>query len=121
MQDQITYKCGTNSNPFKCPDNLIYRSQRFDEYGIIIHDGGHSYLLISYCPWCGKKLPESKRDLWFETLRKLGFDNPVVQVIPEKFKSDKWYKNKKITGCSKSSKVVKRVLDFPKAFKNRKN
>jgi hypothetical protein len=34
---------------------------KFDEYGIPIHDGGTSCIIIKYCPWCGKKLPKSKR------------------------------------------------------------
>ena len=25
--------------------------------GIIIHDGGQSFIKINYCPWCGRKLP----------------------------------------------------------------
>jgi hypothetical protein len=37
----------------------------FDEYGIIVHDGGPSFVVIAYCPWCGVGLPESKRDRWF--------------------------------------------------------
>ncbi|WP_435367755.1 DUF6980 family protein [Metabacillus litoralis] len=26
-------------------------------------------------PWCDSKLPESKRDLWFDTFEELGFNN----------------------------------------------
>ncbi|YCA17088.1 hypothetical protein M1D72_05965 [Vibrio sp. AK197] len=47
--------------------------------------------MINYCPWCGVKLPESKRDLWFDTLEKLGFDDPTEQDIPEEFNTGKWY------------------------------
>ncbi|KIL45088.1 DUF6980 family protein [Jeotgalibacillus soli] len=73
------------------PDNLIFYSSKFDEYGIIVHDGGTSFIEISYCPWCGTKLPMSKRDLWFDSLEKLSYDEPFEQDIPEEFKSDKWY------------------------------
>ncbi|QCR24385.1 hypothetical protein [Pontibacter sp. SGAir0037] len=33
---------------------------KWDEglYGIPIHDGGSSMVLIHYCPWCGKKIAE---------------------------------------------------------------
>ena len=31
-------------------------------YGLIIHDGGTSAVTIQFCPWCGSKLPASKRD-----------------------------------------------------------
>jgi len=34
-------------------------------------------------------------NLWFEILEQLGFDDPVEQKIPEEFKTDKWYKNRK--------------------------
>lgn len=43
---------------------------------------------------CGAKLPESKRDLWFDTLENLGFDDPIEQEIPEEFKTNKWYRGK---------------------------
>ena len=91
MKNNVNHKCDQHDDPFDCLDNLITYSDKFDEYGLIIHDGGTSYILINYCPWCGSKLSESKRDLWFKTLEKLGFDEPLEQNIPEEFKSDKWY------------------------------
>jgi hypothetical protein len=80
-------------DPFDNSDNLIFYSAKFDEYGLIIHDGGASYVLIGHCPWCGQKLPESKRDLWFDTLEALGFDNPPQDEIPLEFETDAWWKN----------------------------
>ena len=69
---------------------------KFNEYGIPIHDGENgkitSYIKIQYCPWCGKKLPDSLREKWFDELEKLGYDDPLNDDIPEKFKSDKWYR-----------------------------
>ena len=81
-----------NKNIFDDPDVLLVYVEKFDEYGIIIHDGGSSYILIDYCPWCGKKLPMSKRDLWFDELEKLGFENPFAEEIPKEFESDAWWK-----------------------------
>ncbi|MFT9498003.1 DUF6980 family protein [Anaerosolibacter sp.] len=95
MEHQVNYKCEQHANPSECPDKLIFFNDKFDEYGIIFHDGGPSYSTISFCPWCGSELPESKRDLWFDTLEELGFDDPVEQEIPEEFKSDSWYRNQK--------------------------
>jgi hypothetical protein len=92
MTRRANNKCEEHSNPFDCPDNLIYYNERFDEYGLIIHDGGNSSLQIDYCPWCGTKLPSSKRDLWFDTLEKLGFDDPFEQDIPKKFNTEEWYR-----------------------------
>ena len=62
MKAQLEMRCDLHSDPFECADRLIIYDSRFDEYGIIIHDGGNSYVAIGYCPWCGKKLPKSKRD-----------------------------------------------------------
>lgn len=61
MEDQVNYQCNQHPNAFDCPDKLIYFSEKFDEYGIIVHDGGSSFSVISYCPWCGSKIPLSKR------------------------------------------------------------
>ena len=73
-------------------DDIIYYAPQFDEYGIVIHDSGKSYIKIEYCPWCGKKLPDSKRDLWFDELEKRGIENPLEEEIPEIFKSNEWWK-----------------------------
>lgn len=92
MRSQIDLKCDLHADAFECPDHLIKYSVRFNEYGIIIHDGGTSSISINFCPWCGSKLPDSKRDQWFDELEKLGYENPFEQEIPEKYKSDEWYR-----------------------------
>lgn len=38
------------------PDAIIRFAKRTKEYGIPIHDGGSSYILIKHCPWCGTRL-----------------------------------------------------------------
>jgi len=63
MRSNIDYRCDEHPDPFDCADNLIYYSKKLDEYGIIIHDGGSSWAVMEFCPWCGTKLPESKRNL----------------------------------------------------------
>lgn len=93
MTSALNQRCDMHPDPFDCADNLLYYSSRFDEYGIIIHDGGASSSLIKYCPWCGTKLPESKRDEWFDKLEALGFDHPLLQDIPEEFTTAAWYEN----------------------------
>lgn len=78
----------------KDENRVILFSSAFREYGIPVMDGkvySSSYILIEYCPWCGKRLPESKRYEWFEVLEKLGYDSPFEQDIPEKFKTSEWY------------------------------
>lgn len=83
MRRALTSNCNKCKDEYECPDVLIKYIPKFDEYGIIYHDGGTAVSSINYCPWCGCKLPESKRDLWFQTLEKMGFDDPADQEIPE--------------------------------------
>ena len=66
MAANLEHVCDQHKNVFDCPDSLIHYDDRFDEYGIIIHDGGCSCSTIYFCPWCGYKLPESQRDEWFK-------------------------------------------------------
>ena len=56
MSGAVNYKCTDHSNQFDCPDNLVCYSASRNEYGLIIHDGGESYVVIAFCPWCGSKL-----------------------------------------------------------------
>lgn len=51
---------GYNAEIYQDPDVLIVYIPKFDEYGIIIHDGGESSKGIEFCPWCGDKLPTQK-------------------------------------------------------------
>ena len=43
-------------------DEIMYFFEKFNEYLIPVHDGGSSGILIRFCPWCGKRLPDSTRD-----------------------------------------------------------
>lgn len=93
MKRHLNFQCDVHTDPFQCADSLVIYIPRFDEYGIIIHDGGQSYDIINFCPWCGKKLPVSKRNRWFKTLAARGYDNPSKQKIPKEFLSNEWYLN----------------------------
>lgn len=92
--ESMEYFCGpVTENAADCSlsDAIMIYIDKFDEYGIIVHDGGESFIGIQYCPWCGKKLPDSKREEWFRQLEKLGFDSPLEEDIPEKYKTGVWY------------------------------
>jgi hypothetical protein len=91
MTEMVTHTCPQHPNSFDCPDHLVYYVSQFDEYGLIIHDGGAAFLVIVFCPWCGRRLPESKRDSWFTELAAQGFDKPLEQEIPAAYQSDEWY------------------------------
>jgi len=90
MTAAVTHACDQHKTPYDCPDNLIGYDHAYDEYGIIVHDGGPSSVLIRHCPWCGKALPESKRDAWFDRLQQLGIE-PHSDDVPEAFRSDAWW------------------------------
>ena len=93
--ESMEYYCGLaagNAEDFRLSDAIMLYIDKFDEYGIPVHDGGESYIDIRYCPWCGKKLPDSRRRAWFEQLEKLGFDSPSEEEIPEKYRTDAWYR-----------------------------
>lgn len=75
------------------PNTLIVYVPSFNEYGIIIHDWWSSFIIINYCPWCWKKLPESLRDKRFDELERMWYENPLLNDnIPEEFKTDEWFR-----------------------------
>ena len=61
MRNQVESNCDVHNSPFECADNLIYYSKISDEFGLIIHDGGNSFVEIKFCPFCGKELSNSKK------------------------------------------------------------
>lgn len=67
--------------------------ERFREYGIKILDGGSAISMITYCPWCGVRLPPSLRDEWFDILGELGLEAGDPQ-IPEEMSSDLWWQRR---------------------------
>jgi hypothetical protein len=91
MRRQVEHRCDEHFPQSTCPDVLVAYSAKFDEYGIVVHDGGSSSVRIAFCPWCGQSLPASRRGQWFEELKRLGFDNPLDQNIPEAYLSEAWY------------------------------
>ena len=92
MSEMVAHICEQHPDRFDCPECLVEYEPKFDEYGLIIHDGGSSSMSIQFCPWCGTRLPESKRDRWFDELASLGFDDPSEQEIPEPYNTDAWFR-----------------------------
>lgn len=93
MKRQFNMVCPLHEERWECSDKLVCYSPKFDEYGLVVHDGGSSSVRIEYCPWCGTKLPESKRDRWFDELERMGFNDPTDGNIPERYRSDEWYRS----------------------------
>jgi hypothetical protein len=90
MSAQLQWSCAAHDDPFACPDALVHYTPRFDEFGLIVHDGGSSVRAIGYCPWCGTRLPASKRERWFQELEHLGLD-PSEDEIPPKYVGSSWW------------------------------
>jgi len=94
MTRQVERTCDQHPDPFDCPRILLCYMARFDEYGIMEHgetNAGVS-VRIEFCPFCGAKLPESKRDLWFERLEAMGVDPWEADSVPPAFQTDEWYR-----------------------------
>lgn len=60
------------------------------EFGIQVLDGGTSSIGLTFCPWCGQKLPSSLRDAWFDEMDRLGI-GPFGEHIPAEFSDERWY------------------------------
>lgn len=80
-------------SPQAVENAVIVYSPKFAEFGIPVHDGGTSKIEIAFCPWCGARLPESKRDRWFDELARLGIDDSDDSLIPEQYRSDSWWRD----------------------------
>lgn len=50
---------------------------------------------MTFCPWCGEKLPESLRDEFYDIIiDKLGLGGCYDEKLPEEFKTDEWWKKR---------------------------
>ena len=77
----------------QCPDQMICYNAKLREYSL--NPVGHISYTIRFCPSCGHKFPESLRDEWYSEIEKLGLEVWADRdKIPEKFKSDAWWKNR---------------------------
>lgn len=63
MRDALEFECDSHESPYECPDALISYLEKFDEYGIIVHDGGCASLAIAFCPFCGALARAKARSL----------------------------------------------------------
>lgn len=93
MAAALEFDCEQHGDPFDCPDTVIIYHEPFEEYGIPIRDGGASYLLLSHCPFCGAKLPESGRDAWFDAIEVAELEDVPFTELPEKFQTAAWQKH----------------------------
>jgi hypothetical protein len=62
MVREVEQACGQHPNRFDCSDCIVHYSAARHEYGLIVHDGGESFIRIQFCPWCGTTLTVSAAD-----------------------------------------------------------
>lgn len=77
----------------------IIRYQKRDRvFGIVINN--NAIQKISYCPWCGKKLPKDLSDEFWDIIEnELRIETSITDLednplIPEEFKTDEWWKKR---------------------------
>ena len=90
MRREVESSCAQHPSCSDCPDALVGYSAKFREYGLIAHAGGTCVVGISFCPWCGARLPDLLRDEWFSELERLGID-PWSGEVPDRFQSAAWW------------------------------
>ena len=64
MEKHSLFNCDKCKDKFECADTLIH--EKNGVYGIIVHDGGSSFIEIKFCPWCGEVL--ATNPLWSQKL-----------------------------------------------------
>jgi hypothetical protein len=73
MTDQVNMHWSKAKSPLLgSTDQRIYWSPVYDEYGLICQPSAE-ILKIHYCPFCGGRLPDSRRDAWFKRLAITGW------------------------------------------------
>ena len=60
MAAQLDVKCDQHA-PEDCPDVLIGYFSSTGDYGLRVHDGGSSMVIVDFRPWCGTKLRPTTR------------------------------------------------------------
>jgi hypothetical protein len=109
MRSQLDRNRDADEDPWDDPDVVVVYMPRFDEYGLPVRDGGSSMVVIGYCPWCGARLPESRRDAWFDEMDRLGLD-PWEDELPEQYHSDAWWRADETPGAQRDYVEPERVI-----------
>ncbi|OUR64874.1 hypothetical protein A9Q79_06180 [Methylophaga sp. 42_25_T18] len=70
-------------------EHPLYYSSAYQEFGVQL-SSKFEYSVLSFCGWCGSKLPTSRRNEWFEQLESMNID-PWEHDIPIHFLSSAWW------------------------------
>ena len=72
------------------PDRPVLYDPVFDEYCLVSDSLLPDRDPIRRCPWCGTRLPPSRRDQWYDELVQLGI-TPDDPALPPQFLTDAWW------------------------------
>jgi hypothetical protein len=80
-----------------CMTGLNYHSEERQVTVFLAHGMGRQ--VLSYCPWCGSKLPDSLFDTRIDILEseyKIDdpYDKKQKKLIPAEFLTDEWWKTR---------------------------
>lgn len=96
-------KCCSNffsrSIPYKQENGLIWRDFFIHSQNPLVNQEDNDFLSsISYCPFCGTKLPVELSDYWFDILE---IEHGIVDTagedkakVPAEFRTDEWWKKR---------------------------
>src|SRR5436190_14845271 len=93
------YCCLTMNAEISNKGTILCYDQKYREYGIKIPKST-GCMLMDHCMFCGKKLPLSVRDEWFDILEKeYGLEDPYwpkqnKKKIPKEFLTNEWWKKR---------------------------
>jgi hypothetical protein len=62
----------------------------FDEYQLTTVAWPLGSVVLTFCPWCGQALPESKRNRWYDALDAAG-TGPDDPELDQRFQGDAWW------------------------------
>ncbi len=57
MEGQLNLSCPDHADLAECPDALVVRV-RGGQFRMPFRDGGSSFSVIEFCPWCGSTLAD---------------------------------------------------------------
>jgi len=93
MARAVTAFCDEHGDPWACNRATLVYNEPLDEYGILLRDRREEYVLIDNCPWCGARLPASRRDDWFDAVEAAGIEEPLsadAATLPPQFLTAEW-------------------------------
>jgi hypothetical protein len=98
MSNKMKYCCtdmmfAVEGNRFPNEPPVILYQPSWRSYGLVIGGDPDDQFFLSYCPFCGIKLPENLTDEHFDAIRdpKTG---KVLDPLPEEFQTDEWWKKR---------------------------